>query len=475
MTGISLNTTSTTIEVGNTYKLTATISPSNATDKTVTWSSSNTSVATVSGGTVTGKAAGTATITAKTGNGKTATCSVTVKNPIVAVTGISLNTTSTTIEVGNTYKLTATISPSNATDKTVTWSSSNTSVATVSGGTVTGKAAGTATITAKTDNGKTATCNVSVKNPTVEVTGIKLNESNRFGWVGKTYTLTATISPSNATDKTVTWSSSNSNVATVSGGVVTGKSEGIATITAKTNNGIIATCIFTIQYAEMTSVEINHGEDVFVEVGRTISIGSSFEPDNYNPIMRSWSSSDQSVATIKGKEIQGTYYNDPVLRDSAELVAKKVGTTNVTVRFENGKSATCVVHVVERVEGFLVKKVNGQYINITGVGNSEAVTLKQDTDLYIKMKVDYQKCIGGELEVAVRPSNLTRYDCSSQTVTMDALYVDSSGYCYFPIKWKTYYQLGEKKIFYMLTTSTGAVLHPRNWDFDDCFYVKFTQ
>ncbi len=175
VTGVSLNKTSATMTVGNTMTLTATVSPSTATNKNVTWTSSNTSVATVStSGVVTAKAAGSATITVKTADGnKTATCSITVTNPTVAVTGISLNKTSTTLFVGDTETLSATIAPEDATNKSVTWSSSNTSVATVSNnGVVTAKAEGTTTITAKTaDGNKTATCTVTVKpiTPTIEV------------------------------------------------------------------------------------------------------------------------------------------------------------------------------------------------------------------------------------------------------------------------------------------------------------------
>ena len=168
VTGVSLNASSASINVGATKSLTATISPSNATNKSVTWTSSNTSVATVSSsGVVTGKAAGTATITVKTADGGyTATCKVTVANPTVKVTGISVSPTSASINVGATKSLTATISPSNATNKSVTWTSSSTSVATVSStGVVTGKAAGTANITAKTsDGGYTAICKVTVTN-----------------------------------------------------------------------------------------------------------------------------------------------------------------------------------------------------------------------------------------------------------------------------------------------------------------------
>ena len=168
VTSIKLNVNALTLEVGESYTLTATVLPGNATDKSVTWSSSNTAVATVSGGKVTAKAEGAATITAAATNGKMAICTVTIKEPapeIIEVTSISLNQTSLTLEVGENYTLTATVLPANATDKSVTWSSSELSVATVKNGKVTAIGTGAATITATSSNGKTATCSVTVTNP----------------------------------------------------------------------------------------------------------------------------------------------------------------------------------------------------------------------------------------------------------------------------------------------------------------------
>ena len=167
-TGISLNKTSTSLTVGATESLVATVTPSNATNKNVTWSSSNTSVATVDqNGKVTAKAVGTANITATTTDGSnlSATCKVTVTSSTVLATGISFNKPSMSLAVGNTETLVATVTPSNATNKNVTWSSSNTSVATVDqNGKVTAKTVGTANITATTTDGTnlTATCQVTV-------------------------------------------------------------------------------------------------------------------------------------------------------------------------------------------------------------------------------------------------------------------------------------------------------------------------
>ena len=164
---VSLNKSATTLTEGESETLTATIAPSNATgDKTIKWSSSNAEVAAVdSNGKVTAKKAGTAVITATSSNGKTASCTVTVKQKEIAITGISLNKSTTSLTEGESETLTATIAPSNATgDKTIKWSSSNAEVAAVdSNGKVTAKKAGTAVITATSSNGKTAGCTVTVK------------------------------------------------------------------------------------------------------------------------------------------------------------------------------------------------------------------------------------------------------------------------------------------------------------------------
>ena len=250
---VSLNKSATTLTEGESETLTATITPSNATgDKTVKWSSSNGVVAAVdSNGKVTAKKAGTAVITATSSNGKSASCTVTVKQKEIAITGISLNKSTTSLTEGESETLTATITPSNATgDKTVKWSSSNGVVAAVdSNGKVTAKKAGTAVITATSSNGKSASCTVTVKQKEIAITGISLNKSTTSLTEGESETLTATITPSNATgDKTVKWSSSNGAVAAVdSNGKVTAKKAGTAVITATSSNGKTAGCTVTVK------------------------------------------------------------------------------------------------------------------------------------------------------------------------------------------------------------------------------------
>ncbi len=168
---------------------------------------------------------------------------------VVEDTAISLNKTSATIAEGQSTTLSATVTPSDATYKSVTWTSSNPSVATVSGGKVTAVSVGTATITAKSHSGKTATCTIKVtENPNiVKPTGITLSKTSLTLSAGGSDSLTATVLPANATNKTVTWSTDNESVATVSDGTVTAVGEGTATITATTVNGKTATATVTVQ------------------------------------------------------------------------------------------------------------------------------------------------------------------------------------------------------------------------------------
>lgn len=170
-----------------------------------------------------------------------------------AVTGVKLDQTTTTVRVGSTVTLTCTVSPTTATNKNLTWTSSAPTIAKVdSNGKVTGVKEGTATITVKTvSGGKTATCTVTVSNTTVAVTGVKLDKITATVGVGSTVTLTGTVSPTTATNKNLTWTSSVPTVATVdSSGKVTGVKTGTATITAKTvDGGKIATCTITVTAA----------------------------------------------------------------------------------------------------------------------------------------------------------------------------------------------------------------------------------
>ncbi|MBD5407331.1 MAG: leucine-rich repeat protein [Treponema sp.] len=244
---VLLSETTLTIEPGKTRRLTATITPNNADDKTVKWSSSDKTVALVdSNGMIAAVKEGTAIITAQAGD-KMAMCIVTVKST-VAVESIRLSETTLTLTPYTTMKLTATVTPYNADDTTVTWSSSDDDIATVDNyGTVRAYAEGTATITAQAGD-KTATCTVTVKSSLTAVENVSLNTTTLTIEPGATMMLTATVTPSNADDKTVKWSSSNNVIAMVdNNGTVSAHAEGTATITAQAGDKT-ATCTVTVHF-----------------------------------------------------------------------------------------------------------------------------------------------------------------------------------------------------------------------------------
>ena len=170
--------------------------------------------------------------------------------PAVLATSITLDQSTATMATGQTLTLAATVLPTNATNRTVAWTSDNTNVATVSSnGLVTAKAAGTTTITATTTDGTnlSASCQVSVTQP---VTNIQLDKSTLTLTTGQSESITATVRPTNATNKVLSWESSNTTVATVNGnGLVTAKKPGSATITvtATDGSGVEATCEVTVK------------------------------------------------------------------------------------------------------------------------------------------------------------------------------------------------------------------------------------
>ncbi|MGG3640028.1 Ig-like domain-containing protein [Bacillus gobiensis] len=251
-TGLKLSKSTLNITNNQSVKVTATVTPADAANKTIVWKSSNTKVATVdSNGNIKGRANGSATITATAKDNVKVFKTVAVK---VSPKTVKVNKTSLSVTAGKTATLTATVSPSDSTDKTVKWKSSNIKIATVdSKGKITGKAKGTATITATVKGAKEVKIKVSVTAP-VAAKSVKINKTSATLMKGKTITLSATVSPSNTTNKSVKWKSSNTKVATVnSSGKVTAVGAGTAKITAATTNGKTSTTTITVPYVKNLS------------------------------------------------------------------------------------------------------------------------------------------------------------------------------------------------------------------------------
>ncbi len=386
---VSLNKTSASIYTTKTLQLKATVLPENAYNKKVTWESSNTKVATVSStGKVTAVGSGKAVITCKTASMKrTASCTVTVLKK-TEVESMKLNKSSAIVYVGKYTTLTSEVLPSGATYKDVKWSSSNTKVAKVdSNGKVTAVSKGTATITCTSvDNPMVKkSCTVKVY---VKVTGVKLDNSSAKIYEGQTKQLKATVSPSNASNKKVTWTSSDTKIATVnSKGLVTAKKPGVAYITCKTDNaGFTAKCKITVvKLIKSKSVKLNKTK-VSVDDGKYYQLTATVSPSDASVKTVTYKSSDTSVATVSSK---------------GKIYAVKPGTATITCTTKDtGKTAKCVV---------TVKKVV-----------PTKVTLNKTS-----VSVSYNKTY--QLKATVSPSNATTQSVKWKSSDSSVVYVNSKG------------------------------------------------
>lgn len=272
---------------------------------------------------------GTGTIEKISGSGD-----VTKENGItvgVAVTGVKLDKTEANVTVDGQITLKATVSPDKAGNKEVEWSSSDSTIASVdNNGVVTGHKAGTATITVKTkDGGKTATCKVTVTDKVVAVTEVKLDKTTAEMKVGDTLTLTATVTPDNATNKKVTWKSDKTDIADVdANGKVTAKAKGTATITVTTEDGgKTAKCVVTVdeKAPEFTAVTDITGIPGKMTEEETITLNGVVTPNTATNKEITYSIKDAGTTEAEITEVN-------------KLTAKKAGTVTITAAVENGKT-----------------------------------------------------------------------------------------------------------------------------------------
>jgi uncharacterized protein YjdB len=333
-TVVTIEPTVLNLKVGEEQTLTATVYPEAAVNKTVTWSSSNSAIAEVnaSTGKITAKTAGTANIIATTANGKTAVCALTVAINVIEVTSVSVTPATLDLKVGGTYTLEVAYEPQNATNKTVTWRSDAVGVVSVNASTgavvVTAHVLGTAKIIATTANNKSDTCTVTVS-PT-EVETVTVAPATATLKVDDKTTLTATVVPANATDKTITWSSDAPEIAEVDAytGEVTAKAIGQATITATAVGGVTGTCAITVLEKDVTYLNITLAE-ITIKEGDTTKIAFQVIP---SAATLTWSSNDNGIATVD---------------QTGEVIGVSPGTVTITVTAANGMSDECTVTVVE--------------------------------------------------------------------------------------------------------------------------------
>lgn len=264
-------------------------------------------------------------------------------DPTVKVTGVTLSKTSISMVEGGTETLSATIAPSDATNQKVTWESDKTDIVTVdSNGKVTAVKAGTANITVTTEDGaKTAACTVTVTTKAVSVTGVTLNKSELNITEGESETLTASVSPTDATNQKVTWSSDKTDIATVdSNGKVTAVKAGTANITITTDDGNkTATCKVTVEASNVpvTGISLSH-TTLQLAVGNSQTLTATIMPANATNNNIIWESSKTSVATVDAN-------------GKVSAIAK--GNSQIIVTTEDGSHrAICNVTVVEPISQF---------------------------------------------------------------------------------------------------------------------------
>lgn len=302
---LTISTREATLRVGETLKLNALISPQDADNKSIRWESSNLSIAIVDdNGNITALKRGEVSIKAISLDNTdiTAECKITVIQP---VSSIKLNHIALQLEPDEAYQLIATISPDNANNKAISWISTNEIIAKVSNnGIITAIKPGKAIIRAITeDGGFTAECAVTVVQPVASVT-ISPKSANLI--VGKNATLSASVLPTNADNKSITWSSSDSSIASVSeSGIISAVSPGVAQIYASSNYNpeIKDFCEVTV-IQPVTGLNLDKNEMEMVEDEST-RLQATVLPDNASNKKVNWTSSDISIAMVSG---DGTVY-----------------------------------------------------------------------------------------------------------------------------------------------------------------------
>ena len=319
------------------------------------------------------------------------------------VSGISLNATKLIISQGATAELSATISPEDAYDKAITWSSSDTSIATVNdSGLVTGVNVGAAIITVKArDGGLTATCLVNVKSNTIAVTGVSLNVEQLNLVEGESETLVATVTPENATNKAVEWSSDNKSVATVDqNGVVKAVAPGEAFITVRTSDGGFEASIEVFVEEKppvvipVTGVEIASSTGLsMVPAGAKLPLSVTFSPEDTTQKGLIWTSSDEEVATVADGIVNGI----------------KPGTATITATSTaNNEVKDTFLVTVEQVE----VPLESVAIYLQGVETSETTMYEDDII---------------QLASVLTPSNTTQYGIRWSSNNEAVASVDNTG------------------------------------------------
>ena len=323
---IEFNPSTIHVRPGDRVPMKPIVTPANASIQDIDYESDDPSIATVINGVAEIYTEGTTKVTA-TLNGKTAELTI-ISTSYIPATAVTITPSYIETHPNETVTLNAEVTPTNATDKTLTWTSNDTSIATVNDkGVVSALKAGVVKITAKSKDNVSDSATVKITN--VPVQKITLNTSAQQINVGSNYQLTATIFPSNATNKSIVWTSSDSSIATVdSNGIVTGVKAGAATITAKIDN-VTDQCKITVT-VPVTGITLDRNSMTLAPNGKAV-LKMNIQPTDATDKAVVWSSDNPAAATVD---------------ENGTVTAVGAGRANITVTAHNGGfKASCTVVV----------------------------------------------------------------------------------------------------------------------------------
>ncbi len=332
-TGVVIDEDNIELESGETYTVECSVFPTNASTTDIIWETTDARVAAVSDdGIITASSPGEAEIYVFYKTTMLGSIEVTVKSRKVTLSKLYILPTEMTLATGENYQLVIKYEPNNISDKTTTYKSSNNSVVTVSSsGYIKAIKEGFSIITA-TSNGVSSTSLITVDDSSkiVEVSSITLTPSISLN-EKETKSISASVLPSNATNKNLIWSSNNTAIATVNGsGVVTGVKAGVTSIVARSTNGKLSTTNVTVLEGETSSTTsiMFSSSTVVLEPGSSKKVSVVVLPTTASQTL-TWYSGNDSVVTV----------------NNGTLKAVKAGNTNVVAMASNGVSATLKVWV----------------------------------------------------------------------------------------------------------------------------------
>lgn len=323
------------------------ISPSDATCPYVEWSTSHPDVVSVDphSGNIRALKTGTALVYATAADGSGVRDHIMVRVQEGAVTNVDVIESHLVLPINGSGLLHLDLTPSTATYADITWESTKPNVASVTNGVVCANSLGSTIVYARATGSYSIfdTCYVTVTSVENPVTSITLNHLYATKPVNTTFSLIATVTPSNATNKTIEWASSNPNVATVDqNGCVTTKREGGTTITASSTDGggVVAHCSVQVIPIPVTGIELSE-QDVVLKIGGTKDLIATIQPYNAADKTVTWFSCDENIASV----ING------------KIAANALGKTDIYAVASNGITQKCTVRVV--IEDVIITESNG--------------------------------------------------------------------------------------------------------------------